>query len=484
MTSKASVTSMRQAQSRTFLINTLITVCLLSSQLLPAQAQVAPAPERIRLLNDLQVLLATRPGTKDVLVKLRIHSGAAFDLEGKAGTMALLGDLLFPDPTTREYFTEEMQGRLSVSTDYDSITITMQGRAREFERIIEILRNALVSTQLTPDNVAKIREGRTKIIRDTSLLPAAVADRAIASRLFGDFPYGRPSNGSVESLGRVERADIMLARERFLNPNNSTLVIVGDVQPSRARRALRQLLGIWRKSEAIVPSTFKQPSLPDSRTLMVNAAADQSVEVRLAVRGVSRQDPDAAAATLLAIVARERWEKLLPDLSRGPVFARSDAFALPGMFVMGATTDYLLAGKALTTARQALRSLASTPVTATELQDAKNEAIAFASKDLSKPDGMADVWLDVERYKLSADLDPIRAFNALTPEDLRRAAARLVDERGIAAVVVGKAEVVKPLIEQQGKVEVMGELEPKPEAKPDPKANAIKPLPKSASRPN
>ncbi len=461
---------MHPAQPMNFLIKTLISLCLLTACLVPASAQVVSVPERSRLLNELQVLLAPTPGAQEVLVKLRIHSGAAFDLDGKAGTMALLGDLLFPDPNTREYFTEEMQGRLSVLTDYDSITITMRGRAREFEGIIEILRTALVTTQLTPENVAKMRDGRTRIVRETSVLPAAVADRAIAARLFGDFPYGRPYTGTVESLGRVERADVMLARDRFLNPNNSTLVIIGDVQPARARRALRQLLGIWRKSEVVAPSTFRQPALPDPRTLLVNAAADQSVEVRLAVRGFSRQDPDAPAATLLAIVARERWERLLPELSRGPVFVRSDTYALPGMFVMGATVDNLLAGKALTSAREALKSLATTPVTAGELVDAKNEAAAFASKDLGKPDGKADVWLDVDTYKLAADLDPVRALNAPSADDLRRAASRLVDERGIATIVVGKSELIKPQIEQTGKVEVMGEMEPKPEAKPDAKS--------------
>ena len=92
--------------------------------------QPSASPERFQLLNGLRVLLLSRPGDQDVLLKLRIHSGAAFDLSGKAGSMALLGDLLFPDPATREYFTEEMQGRLNVVTDYDSITITMQGRAQ------------------------------------------------------------------------------------------------------------------------------------------------------------------------------------------------------------------------------------------------------------------------------------------------------------------------------------------------------------------
>ncbi len=421
-----------------------------------------------------------------MLVKLRIHSGGAFDLAGKAGTMALLGDVLFPDPNTREYFTEEMQGRLAVATDYDSVTITMQGRAREFEQIIEILRNALVATQLTPENIAKAREGRTKIIKETSVLAAAVADRAIAARLFGDFPYGRPYSGTVESLERVQRADVLLARERFLNPNNSTLVIIGAVQPSRARRALRQLLGSWRKSESIVPATFKQPAIPDPSTLMINAPADQSVEIRLAVRGFARQDPDAAAATLLAIVARQRWEKLLPDLARSPVFVRRDAFALPGMFVMGATVDNLLAGKTLATAREVMKSLASTPVTAAELEPAKQEAVTLASKELAKPDGLADAWLDIETYKLPSITEQARALSAMSPENLRRAAARLAEKPAFATVVVGNSELVKTQIEQLGKVEIMGERDPKLDPKPETKSgpNEPKPRTKSASKPD
>mgnify|MGYP003693928497 CR=1 FL=1 len=297
------------------------------------------------------MLIWARPGDQDVLLKLRVHSGAAFDLEGKAGSMAMLGDILFPDPTTREYFTDEMQGRLIVTTDYDSITITMQGKAREFERIIEILRTALITTQLTPENVAKVRDGRIKVIRDTAVSPAILADRAIAARLFGDFPYGRPSGGSVESLGRVERPDLMLAHERFLNPDNATLVIVGGVQTNRAMRGLRQLMGAWGRVTK-VPASFRQAVAPDPRTLIINSPSDQSVEVRFAVRGFNRQDADAPAATLLATLARQRWEELLPELARCPVSVRHDAFVLPGMFVMGAGVDNVLAAKALASARE------------------------------------------------------------------------------------------------------------------------------------
>src|SRR5688572_14376156 len=237
-----------------------------------AVAQSTNEPQREQLLNGLRLLFWEKPGSSEVLLKLRINSGAAFDLAGKSGQMALLGDLLFPDPNTTEFFTEEMGGKLEVVVNYDSTTITMIGKPAELEPMVEVLRNALLATQLTPEVVARMRETRIKTLKDAAIAPSLIADRAIAARLFGDFPYGRLINGTPEDLARVDRADLMLARERFLNSNNATLAIIGGVTRARALRTLRQLLGPWRKSENIVPTTFRQPKPPDARTLIVNLA--------------------------------------------------------------------------------------------------------------------------------------------------------------------------------------------------------------------
>src|SRR5207253_5324836 len=118
----------------------LICLLLVTIILGHSSAQTLPEPTREQLLNGLTVLFWQRPGDANVLLRLRVHSGAAFDLAGKAGTMALLGDALFPDPATREYVTEQLGGRLDVSTDYDAIDVTISGKAREFERMIEMLR--------------------------------------------------------------------------------------------------------------------------------------------------------------------------------------------------------------------------------------------------------------------------------------------------------------------------------------------------------
>jgi zinc protease len=315
-----------------------------------------------------------------------------------------------------------------------------------------------------------------------------LADRAIAARLFGDFPYGRPYGGSVESLERIERPDLMLARDRFLSPNNATLTVIGGIQSNRAMRALRQLLGAWRKSEQIVPATFRQPPTPDSRTLIVNSPADQSVEVRLALRGFSRQDADTPAAELLALLARQRWINKLPDLAKSPVSVRHDAYALPGMFVMGVSVDSLLAGKALVSAKEVMQSLASSPVTAAELEQARNEAVAAANKELSNADGIAAAWLDGDTYALPSVAERMRTLNAITSSEIQRAANRLVRDNAFASVVVGNADVVKTQIERYGKVESMGEIvprsEPRDESRSDLKTNNnVKPQIKTPPKP-
>jgi predicted Zn-dependent peptidase len=446
-------------------LNKLAVLCLLTvfATGSSAAAQVNPIPQKEELLNGLRVLIWARPADQNVLIKLRIHSGAAFDLAGKAGAMALLGDMLFPDPATREYFTEQMQGRLQVVTDHDSMTITMQGQAREFERMVEILRNALVSTQLTPELVNNVRENRIKIVKETGIAPEIVADRAIAARLFGDFPYGRPRAGTSESIARVDRADLMLARDRFLNPNNATIAVAGGVPATRVVRTLRQLLGIWRKSEQIVPSTFKQPEPPDPRTLLVNSPNDQSAEVRLATRGLARSDSDAPTAEVLAVIIQSRWEKALPEISRGPVFVSSESRVLPGIFVIGATVNTALAAKALNTAKDVLKGLASAPVPASELDEAKSTVLKRLSTSLAQPDGVAEAWLDLDTYKVESIARQTELLQNATPADIQRTASKLFVQNVIASVTVGNVDVLRASLEKDGQIEVLGEV--KPEAK-------------------
>lgn len=443
---------------------TIAILCLLMLSY-PAFPQTPTQPEREQLLNGLRLLFWLKPGTPEVILKLRINSGSAFDLAGKSGQMALLGDMLFPDAATVDYFTDEMGGKLDVVVTYDSTTITMIGKASELEQIVEVLRNALLSTQLTPEVVTRMRDARIKLLRDTAIAPATVADRAILARLYGDFPYGRPPSGSPEDVARVDRADLMVARDRFLNSNNATLVVIGGVTKQRAMKTVRQLLGPWRKSEQIVPTTFRQPNPADTRTLIVNVPGP-GVEIRLATRGVSRSDTDYATALVLARVAQHRWQATSPELSKQPVFVKTDAHVLPGAFVMGATVTELTVVDSLANAQKVLDSLKSTPATAEELERARTEVINEISANMAKPDALPDPWLDADTYRLSTPQDQIALLRSVTASEIQRVANRLFNKT-VASVVAGESAALKTALQGRFQYEVLGEIAaPAPSQKP------------------
>src|SRR5262249_62078868 len=110
----------------------------------------------------------------------------------------------------------ELGGRLEVSTNYDTIDVTISGKASELERIVELVRNAIINLNLSADNVAKLRDARMAQITKTPASPTQNADKAVAVRLFGTFPYARPPAGDTESLTNVHRPHPMFAQPPFL----------------------------------------------------------------------------------------------------------------------------------------------------------------------------------------------------------------------------------------------------------------------------
>jgi zinc protease len=405
-----------------------------------AYSQPGPEPNREHLLNGLTVLHYQRTGDPNVLIKLRINSGAAFDLAGRAGEMALLADAFFPDPATREYVSEQLGGRLEVTTTYDAIEISVSGKNTDLERLLDLVRNAILTINLSAESVARLREARIKTLSDKLLSPAQVADQAVAARLFGNFPYGRPESGTPESVAKVERADLMLARERFLNADNGVLVVVGGVDKARLMRDLRQLLGPWQKSDKTVPATFRAPNPPDARVLLIKGP-DAHAQVRLAVRGLAKSDRDAMAANVVAQIFRERWQAAAGEISSA--FARHQAYILPGMFVAGAEVPATQAGKALSTAEDVMRSLTQNPVTTAELERARAQVSQIMSP-ASEAEGLADALIDVEVYKAPSNRNA--SLSSVTPAELQRVATRLFKDQVAAKVVVGDVEQLKTLL--------------------------------------
>ncbi|MER3428280.1 MAG: hypothetical protein C4334_09285 [Pyrinomonas sp.] len=404
--------------------------------------QLSAEPQREQLLNGLKILLQVRNADPHVLLRLRVHSGAIFDLAGKEGTMALLGDALFPDPSVRRFITEELDGKLDVTVAHDYLEITLVGPSRDFERLVEILRNALLNPLPDEATIAQLREARRKLVRETSIAPNIIADQAALARLFGNYPLGRPIAGTADSLARITRADLLFARERFLNANNATLVIIGGVERLRAMRAVRQLLGPWRKSETRVPATFRQPDPPDPRPLIVNLPGAETAELRLAVRGLARRDRDRPAAEVLALIAQARWTAAFAPLARVAAFARHNAHLISGVFVMGAPVGPADVISALEAARKTWVELSAKPPSVEEFERARRQRLADINRPLDRPEALAALWLDQETYGVNTS-DEARALASMSPADVQRVAVRLFKDAPVATAIIGDEEVLK-----------------------------------------
>jgi len=294
---------------------------------------------------------------------------------------------------------------------------------------------------LGAENVATLRNARIKLLSAKPPTASDVADAALAARLLGTFPYAHPASGMPVTVAKIERADLLLARERFMHADNASLAVIGGVQKPRLMRALRQLLGPWGKADRTVPATFRQPAAPDARILALDYTGATNAEIRLAVRGLSRADSDSLTADLLALIVRSRWQAAIGDLSSLSV--RHQAYLLPGIFSVSASSPTGSASKAVASAQEVMRALVQTGPTAPELESARAILLAEVSRKMSAPESMADAWLDVDTFKSARPNSIPTLLRSITVGDLQRVANRLFKDVPMATVVVGNYDQLK-----------------------------------------
>ncbi|MEK7724958.1 MAG: insulinase family protein [Acidobacteriota bacterium] len=397
------------------------------------------APYENKLLNGLKLFVWTDPTAEKVSVKLRIHSGAAFDPKDKMGVMALLGEILFPSEQSRDFFTEDLEGNLDITTTYDYIQITATGKSSEILSIIETISKAVVTPQVTAENFKLVQTARIKKVQEMEKNPNYLADRAVAKRLLGEFPYGRTAEGTTESLSKIDRADILFAKERFLSSDNASITFVGNVKPDFVYRATRQLFGNWTKSDKKIPATFTMPNEPDLTPQKIDftpaeANLSSAFEIRFATRGFARNDKDYWAIRFLADVLQNRFRSQFDTRLNDSVSVVHERNLLPSLLNfkisvrMADIVDPSKGGKIDLTANptETLR----VPISTAEFEQTRAKILGEIDQ---KP--MADKTLDVITYKLGTVKDEIQRLNSVTQADLQRVADKLAKQTFVSVTV-------------------------------------------------
>lgn len=396
-------------------------------------------PRQEKLLNGMKLLVWNQPQAEKATVKLRIHSGAAFDPKDKMGVMALLADILFPTDDARSFFADELEGSLDITANYDYIQITATGKAAEIQAMLETLATAVTSPQITQENFALVKRARIEKVQALEKNPSYVADRAVAKRLFGDFPYGRSAEGTAESLAKIERADLLLARDRFFTGDNATLAVIGNIRPDFVYRATRQLFGGWKKAENKIPATFRLPDAPDTKEFAVELPNADKNSTRAAMVAAARSDKDFYATQVLTAILQKQF-----CLDNEETFGKSvyQPHLLRGVYIISKNSTNEKGAQSLPVSSGRCRLLAVKDgkftypaITQSDFEATKSALINNFQQKTQTLAELAELWLDVDTYRLTSVKDEMTKLNNVTLADVQRVADNLQKQPAVSVVV-------------------------------------------------
>ncbi|HEV7479885.1 MAG TPA: pitrilysin family protein, partial [Roseiarcus sp.] len=174
-----------------------------------------------------------------VSLEFAMRGGSAQDPAEKAGLGALMsavldegaGDL---DSQAFHRALDEIAVEMSFHCDRDHWSGRMRTLTKNLDRAAELLRLAVNAPRFDEEPFERVREHMNARLRHDANDPATLASRSWKAKSFPDHPYGQPAEGTLETLARVERADLTKAAKRGIARDQLLIAVVGAIEEKDA----------------------------------------------------------------------------------------------------------------------------------------------------------------------------------------------------------------------------------------------------------
>ncbi|MBV1704864.1 MAG: insulinase family protein, partial [Hyphomicrobiales bacterium] len=176
-----------------------------------------------------------------VALEFSFEGGATQDPAGLDGATTMMAGLLDEGagPYDSQDFQRELDSKaieMSFSADRDHVGGRLRTLAREVDRAFELLGLALHAARFDSEPVERVRQQAMAGLRHEANDPDAVAGRAWRALAYPGHAYGRERQGTLESLPKVGRADVMALRDALFSRDGLKLSVVGAIDALRAGR--------------------------------------------------------------------------------------------------------------------------------------------------------------------------------------------------------------------------------------------------------
>jgi len=428
----------------------LIAGCLVMTAMMSAPSRAAAKIQHLISPGGIEAWFVQDATVPLVAMEFGMGGGAAQDPAGKPGVGNMVADLIDEgsgdlDSRTFHEHLDRRAIELSFSVTRDYFRGSLRMLKDDKDEAFELLRTSLTSPHFDSADVERIR---TQIIsglkRDTSN-PSALASRKFLEVAFGDHPYGRPTNGSLQSVPNITIADLRDYVGRVLTREKLKIAVVGDIDAVSLGRLLDRTFGGLpaRSNLAVLPDI--EPTRPPQREFIA-LDVPQTVVV-FGGPGIKRDDPNFMPAYVVNHIlgGGSLSSRLYNEVreKRGLAYSVSDSLLWmdhSALFAGTTATRANRAGETVDAVTREVRRMAEDGPTQQELDEAKSYLKGSRLLSLDTSSKLAAAMLQYQLDHLPIDyLERRNAIvDAVTLDDARQAAQRLWGH-GLLTVIVGRA---------------------------------------------
>ncbi|MGF1445706.1 MAG: M16 family metallopeptidase [Pikeienuella sp.] len=393
--------------------------------------------------------MVSEPSIPIVAIEMTFKGGARLDPADRPGlsriTAALLdegaGEL---DAAAFAKRKDDLAARFSISVGRDGTRVSAQMLVETAQASAELIAQALGQPRFDDDAIERVRSQLLSALREQETQPGSVAGKAWSARAFPDHPYGRPTDGTLESVAAITRDEILAAHQRLLTTANLYVSVVGAVDADTAGRLIDTLLADIPEGTAL--SDPEPAPIPAPGLEILDLDVPQSVAI-FGQRGIARDDPDFFPAYVMNHILGGGGfsARLMTEVreKRGLAYSvysyLSERDAIP-LLLGSVQTENARMAESISVIRDEWARLASDGVSDTELENAKRYLTGSFPLSLDSNAKIARFLLTMQEEDLGIDyLDRRNGYvEAVTSADISRVAAELLDAEELAIVVVGR----------------------------------------------
>jgi zinc protease len=340
------------------------------------------------LANGLRVLSAADPSSPTVAIQVWYHLGSKDDPPNRSGFAHLFEHIMFKSTKNMksemmDRLTEDVGGFNNAFTA-DDVTVYFEVVPSNYlETLIWAEADRLSGLNVDDANFKSERDVVKEEYRQRVLAPPyGKFEYLLQQKSYLEHPYQRPTIGSIEDLDAASLKDVQDFHRTYYRPDNATLVVVGDFDQKQLDAWVDKYFGPIPKPDRPLPRVQTKEPARKSETRSTEHGHNDLPAVGITYLTPRQADNDSDALRVAdEILSSGESSRLYHSLVyeqqlAAEAEARADLREDNSLFVLIAV---LSEGKKPEDAEKSLlaevKKLQDTPVTAAELEKAKNQII-------------------------------------------------------------------------------------------------------------